>query len=129
MRNKTIFFTNFILISLVSLVGGVLIYSIFNFSPKQLGPAWITFWFVGFLLVTASLVVIVDYNWKLRKEESRMQPNKALITSLRTGLLCGFTAAILLALSSLKSLSLRDVILFTLTVIIIELFFRTRKSQ
>ncbi len=128
MRNRTIVLTDVALAALTIGLGGWLLYIILNYSPKKVGPAVITFWFVGVLLVLSSLIVLIDYNWKLRREANRMQPNKALVSSLRTGLLFGFTATILIALSSLRSLSLRDVILFLLTVVIIELFFRTRKK-
>ncbi len=99
-----------------------------NYTPKQLGPAAITFWFIGIAIFIASLVTLVEYNLKLRNEANRMQPRKVLIKTLRTGILLGLTITILLALSSLRSLSLRDIILFILTVVIIELYFRTRKT-
>lgn len=128
MRNRAILFTELILSLL--LVGSLSInaYLMLNFTPKQLGPAAITFWFIGVVVIVASLITLIEYNIKLRNQDSRMQPRKALIKSMRTGILLGLTITILLALSSLRSLSLRDIILFALTVLIIELYFRTRKA-
>lgn len=129
MRNRTIFFSVLALVTVfvVTLTGLVLV--TLNYTPRELGPAAITFWFLGVLVMVLSLCTLIDYSWKMRKEDHRMQPKKALISSLRTGFLLGFTAALLLALSSLKSLTLRDIILFALTVLIIELYFRTRKTR
>lgn len=129
MKNKTIFLSIFVLLSLFLGVTATLVIVTLNYTPKELGPAAITFWFLGVLIAVASLVCLLDFLWKLRKEDNRMEPRKILQSSLRTGFLLGFTAAILLALSSLRSLSLRDVILFILTVLLIELYFRTRKTR
>lgn len=128
MRNRAILLIELILGLL--LVGSLSldVYLMINYTPKQLGPASITFWFIGVVVFIASLVTLVEYNLKLRKSANRMQPRKVLIKSLRTGILLGLTITILLALSSLRSLSLRDIILFVLTVVIIELYFRTRKT-
>lgn len=128
MRNRAILFTELIL-GLV-LLGSLAIntYMMVNYTPKQLGPAAITFWFIGIAVFVASLVTLLEYNLKLRNPNNRMQPRRVLIGSLRTGILLGLTITILLALSSLRSLSLRDIILFALTVLIIELYFRTRKA-
>ena len=128
MRNRAILFTELTL-GLV-LLGSLVIntYLMINYTPKQLGPAAITFWFIGVAVFVASLITLLEYNLKLRNPNNRMQPRKVLIRSLRTGILLGLTITILLALSSLRSLSLRDIILFALTVLIIELYFRTRKA-
>ncbi len=128
MRNRAILFIELMLFILLIGSLSIDVYMMINFTPKQLGPAAITFWFIGVAIFIASLVTLVEYNLKLRKEANRMQPRKVLIKTLRTGILLGLTITILLALSSLRSLSLRDIILFILTVVIIELYFRTRKA-
>jgi len=128
MKNKTIFIT----ISLLSIifigVSLTLFMVSYNYTPKELGPAAITFWFIGFLVAVSSLIVLLEFLWKLRRSDHRDQPRKALLSSLNSGLLLGFCAAVLLALSSLRSLTLRDVILLGITVVIVELFFRTRRK-
>ncbi len=129
MRNRTIVI-NVLLLSVVCIASFVSLFLVTsNFTPKELGPAVMTFWFVGILIAFASLFTLLDYLWKLRKDDNRMQPRKIIISSMRTGFLLGFTVSVLLALSSLRSLTLRDVILFTLTVLLIELYFRTRKVK
>lgn len=128
MRNKTILITTSILVALFAITTGYIAIMILNYTPKELGPAAITFWFVAVLIAITCIVTLVDFLLKLRNEDKRLEPRKVLINSLRTGFLLGFTSAILLALSSLKSLSIRDIILFALTVLLIELYFRTRKT-
>lgn len=124
-----------ILISILSLIMAFVLstltvgYTLLAFTPSKLGPAGITFWFIAILISIGSLVAFFSYIWKLRREEHRLTAVKALSSSLRTGFLVGFTVAILLALSSLRSLSIRDVILFVLVVIVIEIYFRTRKRK
>lgn len=128
MRNRAIILIELILTFLFIGALSVNIYLMVNYTPKQLVPAAITFWFIGVVIIIASLVTLIEYNIKLRKSENRMQPRKVLAQSLRTGILLGLTVTILLALSSLRSLSVRDIILFVLTVVIIELYFRTRRT-
>ena len=128
MRKRAIILIELILGLFLALSLGVNLYMLINFTPKQLGPAMITFWFISLAIFVASLVTTIEYNFKLRQQANRMQPRNTLIKSIRTGILLGLTTTILLALSSLRSLSLRDIILFVLTVLIIELYFRTRKT-
>ncbi len=124
-----------ILLSIFGLIGVFVLstlgvgYTLLAFTPAKLGPAGITFWFIGILLSIGSLIALFSFLWKLRHEEHRLTATKALASSLRTGFLVGFTVAILLALSSLRSLSIRDIILFILVVVVIEIYFRTRKKK
>jgi len=50
-------------------------------------------------------------------------------SSLRSGFILGMSLTVLLALSSLRSLSWRDFLLFVVAIVIIELFFRTRRTS
>lgn len=124
-----------ILLSITGLVFSFIIstlgvvYALFTYTPAKLGPAGITFWFIGILVSVGSLIALLGFLWKLRHEEYRLTATKALTSSLRTGFLVGFTVSILLALSSLRSLSIRDIILFILVVVVIEIYFRTRKKK
>jgi hypothetical protein len=104
-------------------------YTLLAFTPAKLGPAGLTFWFIAILISIGSIIALLSFIWKLRREEHRLTATKALTGSLRTGFLVGFTVAILLALSSLRSLSVRDIILFILVVVVIEIYFRTRKKK
>lgn len=124
-----------ILLSIFGLLGSLILstlgvaYALVAYTPAKLGPAGITFWFIGILVSVGSLIALIGFIWKLRHEEHRLTATKALASSLRTGFLVGFTASILLALSSLRSLSIRDIILFILVVVVIEIYFRTRKKR
>ncbi len=129
MRGKTIIISISVLSVLLLASLTFVLYIVFGFTPKELGPALITFWFIGILIGLTSLITLIDYLWKLRSEEKRNEPRKILLGSVRTGFLLGFTATLLIALSTLKSLSFRDIILFALTVLLIELYFRTRKTN
>lgn len=115
---------------LLMLVTGILCTAmIFLTSPKHLGPAGVTFWFIGAFIFIGSALCLLGFAWKMRKLKNREKPQWSLNESLRTGFLLAFAASVLLALASLKSLSLRDVILFVLTVVIIEFYFRTRRAK
>ena len=129
MRNRAILITTCILCGIFVVSCSFVVLVLLNFTPRELGPAMVTFWFVSVLVALTSMVTVIDYALKLRKENNRMQPRKILLASLRTGFLVGFTLTLLLALSSLRSLSLRDIILFVLTVVLIEFYFRTRKTR
>ncbi len=124
-----------ILLSIFGLLGSFIlstlavIYTLLAYTPAKLGPAGITFWFIAILISVGSLIALLGFAWKLRHEEHRLTAAKALTSSLRTGFLVGFTVSILLALSSLRSLSIRDIILFILVVVVIEIYFRTRKKR
>lgn len=124
-----------ILLSIFGLLGSLILstlgvaYALVAYTPAKLGPAGITFWFIGILVSVGSLIALIGFIWKLRHEEHRLTATKALASSLRTGFLVGFTVSILLALSSLRSLSIRDIILFILVVVVIEIYFRTRKKR
>ncbi len=128
MKNKFISLTITVLSAIALASLATLVYVTMSFTPKQLGPASMTFWFLAVLALVTSLTTLVDFLFKLKKSDNRAQPRRSLQSSLRTGFLLGFTSTILLALSSLRSLSLRDLILFLLTAVIIEIIFRTKKA-
>ena len=119
----------FSLLAAFTLATGVVGYTLLAFTPAKLGPAGLTFWFIAILVSIGSIIALLSFIWKMRREEHRLTAAKGLTSSLRTGFLVGFTVAILLALSSLRSLSVRDIILFILVVIVIEIYFRTRKKS
>ena len=107
----------------------VLAYLIVSTNPKQLGPVGVTIWFLAFFVALLSLVSLVTFSWRIRKTSQRDRAIYHWKESLRFGLLVSFCGSVLLGLMSLKSLTIRDMILFILTVVLIELYFRTRKSE
>jgi len=117
------------LLSLIAFVAFITIclfvVSIFVTNPTKLGPGGVTFWFINFLLMISSLSTLLLYFLRSKKTEFK---KKLLLSCLRTGSILGFSVTLLLALSSLRSLNWRDIILLVLLVILVEVFFRTRRG-
>ena len=97
-------------------------------NPTALGPGGVTFWFIGFMFMSTALITLVIY--QLQKNRPKYAENKTscYFRSLRSGLILGVSLTVLLALSSLRSLSWRDIILLVLLVVLVELYFRTRRE-
>lgn len=109
--------------------GGVVAYLVTTTNPYQLGPVGVTIWFVAVFVGIASLMSMLNFCWRVRKKSERERVVSNLKDSIRVGLLVSITLTVLLGLSSLKSLTVRDMILFVITVVLIELYFRTRKAD
>ncbi|MSR68341.1 hypothetical protein EXS66_00965 [Candidatus Saccharibacteria bacterium] len=117
-------------IMLIFLLSAVLfMFSLFSTNPSKLGPAGVTFWFINLLLMLSSLITIIFYKIRSRKPSNKDNLMAILRGSLRTGLLIGFSISLLLALSSLRALSWRDIMLLLLIVVLVEVFFLTRKGN
>jgi glycopeptide antibiotics resistance protein len=115
--------------TVIVISSGIIMYLVTATSPKQLGPVGVTIWFLAFFVSVLSLVSLIDFIWRLRKTSQRDRAIHHWKESLRFGLLVSFCVSVLLGLLSLRSLTIRDMILFILTVVLIELYFRTRKSE
>ncbi|MBI2798339.1 hypothetical protein HYX70_03535 [Candidatus Saccharibacteria bacterium] len=127
-RQKIVFIVSGLFLTL--LVTGILCTAmVFATNPQKLGPAGVTFWFIGVFLFAGSVLSLLGFAWKMRKVKNREKPMWSINEALRTGFLLSFAGVVLLALASLKSLSWRDVILFVLTIIIVEFYFRTRRAK
>jgi hypothetical protein len=118
-----------ILIILALTTGTALVLSIAYTNPKTLGPAGVTFWFINLLVFLSALTSLGVFMSRMFRKEARKNKPAVLSDSFRTGFLVGFCITVLVALSSLRSLGIRDIILFILTVVLIEIYFRTRKTQ
>lgn len=118
-----------ILILLLLVTGGLLVLSLIYTNPKSFGPAGVTFWFINLIIFMGSLVSGLIFVSRMFQKEARKAGVSVLFDSLRSGYLIGFCLTILVALSSLHSLSIRDIILFILTVVLVEIYFRTRRTQ
>ena|SRR5687768_12345804 len=97
-----------------------LVTSWFVTNPDLLGPFGITVWFLGLFLTLANLFSLILYTFKRR----RGQPERALAVSIRQGILLSIWISSLLALNSLKQLSVRDVVLISLLVVLGEFYMR-----
>ena len=110
------------------ITAAVLVLSLFTTNPTKLGPAGVTFWFINALAMVSSLITIISFKLKSRNLKNKDNQLALFRSSLRFGSLLGFSIVGLLALSSLRSLSWRDILLFALIVIVVEVFFRSRKK-
>jgi len=97
-------------------------------NPARLGPTGVTLWFVGFWVVISSCLALVKYKLVMRfgKEATRLNRHKMVSWSLRHGLLVGAGLTVLLALSSLQQLDVRDIGLVVALLALIEFFARAR---
>ncbi len=128
MKKKTVIWLGILVVILI-VTAVILVMSFIYANPKNLGPAGVTFWFINLLILLGSLVTLVVFVTRMFQKDAREQSLSILFDSFRTGFLIGFCMTILVALSSLRSLSIRDIILFILTVVLVEIYFRTRKAQ
>ncbi len=128
MKKKTLLWLTVLFLLFIG-SGILLVLSFIYTNPKNLGPAGVTFWFINLLIFLSSLISVIVFGTRMFQKDARKQKGKVLSDSFRTGFLVGFCMTVLVALSSLHSLSIRDIILFVLTVILVEIYFRTRKSQ
>jgi len=93
-------------------------------TPKALGPLGVTGWFALVLIGLVAVVAAVAYVAGLRLQRSgkKAKPRRRIVDSNRRGLLVGGGLTILLALSSLRQLNLRDVILLVLLGTLVEFY-------
>lgn len=124
-KHAKLILTGFIVVSIVTFV--ILVISIVTTNPTKLGPGGVTFWFINLLFLLSSTFTLAFYYLRTRRAASGLN-NKKLQSSIRSGTLIGLSLTVLLALSSLRSLSWRDIVLFLLLIILVEVYFRTRKE-
>lgn len=110
------------------LFGAMVIGSLFVTTPKLLGPGGVTIWFVGLFVWLSCLFTAIIYLVQARKSANRENIGRLFKHSGRDGVIVALGVTTILGLKSLGSLNLRDVILFILTLFIVELYFRTRRS-
>jgi len=101
----------------------LVILALWGTTPAGLRPVGVTLWFLLLLLaLSADIAVLLDVVKRLfgpKKPQGR-----SFKPSLRQGLLLGIWLTIIVGLSSLRQLSLRDTILTLLLFAIIEFYLR-----
>jgi hypothetical protein len=119
-------FLSFLIITALSSVV-LLLLSLLLTNPLTLGPVGVTVWF---LILFIGLACLVALGLNLAKSFLKIQlnPSQRLKASWRQGLLIAGWLTIVLGLSSLRQLALRDVILLGIFLGIIEVFVRLRQS-
>ena len=97
-------------------------------NPTALGPTGVTLWFVGFWVVLSSCLALIKFELVARfgKETTKLNRHKMIVGSVRHGALIGGGLTVLLALSSLQQLDIRDVGLVAILLLLIEFFARAR---
>jgi hypothetical protein len=90
-------------------------------APSMLGPLGVTLWFVLLLGGLAGIFIAASYmlGGKLQPKSGIKQQKQA---AMRRGLLLGGYATIVLGLSSLQQLNLRDALLLLLLLLLAEFY-------
>ena len=99
-----------------------LVMAMFLTSPGQLGPYGITLWFTGLLVCMVLVITLAIYKFKSGDNSAQ------LLSAARVGFLSGTWIVGLLALGSLRQLTLRDIILITILVVAVNFFIKRMSS-
>jgi len=94
-------------------------------SPAAIGPLGATLWFL------VALVSLSAFGAALARQTARWLPGKKQTEGLskvatRRGVMLGGYATILLALSSLRQLNLRDALLLAVLIVLVEFYLVAR---
>lgn len=90
-------------------------------TPALIGPLGVTLWFVSLLVGLASWIAVAAFMVE-RKLRPNAAKNQLVTNSLRRGLLLGGYVVVMLGLSSLQQLTMRDVLLLALFIALIEFY-------
>ncbi len=99
-----------------------LVASVFFTSPNDLGPFGITIWFALLLVVVTIATTYLIY--RRRKDYS----SRGFMRALPRGFLIAVWAVALLALNSLRQLTITDIILITVLVVVIDFYMRRMRA-
>lgn len=95
-------------------------------SPARLGAYGVTAWFIALMGALSGAISLALYFVKSRAGHFDSRRTQ-LVYAWRQGVLLGGGITVLLALSSLRQLDLRDVVLISILLALIEFYSRTRK--
>ncbi len=98
-------------------------------TPKHLGPSGVTFWFIDALIFVVGCLCIALITVKIWLLHGRDNLNRTVNSSFRTAFLTGLGLMTILALRSLGTLSIKDIVLLALVLLLIEFYLRTRGHQ
>jgi len=96
--------------------------SLFTTTPDSLGPFGITLWFVGLLAAFGGISTLVLYY--LKRSLSHQDKQLVFTSSLRQGVLLSILICGMFALASLHQLDIKDIVLISSLVILIEFYLR-----
>ncbi len=101
---------------------------LFATSPRDIGALGVTLWFLGLFGLSLVSLTLLAYHWR-QSRYPEIEARLALLRRcLRTATLIALFVTVGLAMQSLRMLSPGDILLFLLTLGIIELYFRTKAS-
>ena len=97
-------------------------------SPRDIGGLGVTLWFIALFVFITCSICLIRYII-LRRSYPELQTRLLLFRRcFRFGLIAGLFLTVALAMQSLRMLSFTDVLLFLMTIGIIELYFRTKRQ-
>lgn len=98
-------------------------------NPSSLGPTGVTLWFLGFWGVLSANMAFLKYELVMRfgKETARLTKHRTMMVAIRHGALVGAGLTVLLALSSLQQLDVRDIALVVVLLALVEFYARSRQ--
>jgi hypothetical protein len=100
--------------------------SMFATNPTAVGPIGVTVWFIVLFVTLQAFVAAGLYKAKTRGDQPGLQVAKLQAAAWRQGMLVALGVVIFLGLSSLRQLSLRDVVIICALLVLGEFYFRTR---
>lgn len=114
-------------ISVVTIIGGaataLMVLALIATNPAAIGPIGVTGWFILFFMAMAAWLSLA-FNWASSRLAHSSGSAKRLTASIRRGVLISGVATIWIGLSSLRQLSMRDIILTVVIALLAELYFR-----
>lgn len=94
-------------------------------TPASLGPIGVTAWFLLILVALTAVFGLAAYAVGLKLQPKRNSQQRVQ-DSLRRGVMVGGVITIVLSLSSLRQLNLRDVLLLVLLLVLVEFYLVAR---
>jgi hypothetical protein len=114
------------LLSTIAATSSLLVLAVMLFSsPLSVGPVGVTIWFIGFFVAISSVSAVAMW-WLAALLRPKVQESARLAAASRRGLMIGGYAAVLLGLSSLSQLNLRDTLLLFMLLALVEFYFMMR---
>lgn len=98
-------------------------------SPRDIGALGVTVWFLALFGCCISALTLIRYNWKRRSVPELHARLELYRKCLRSAVVVSLFVVVALAMQSLRMLNAGDIILFLLTLGIIELYFRTKRHD
>ena len=114
-------------LSVAILSGSIVLFLTTATSPRDIGGLGVTAWFIGLFALSSTSLTLVRY----LISTGRTTSDKKLALyrhCLRSSLVIGLFISVSLAMQSLRMLNLGDILLFLMTIAIIELYFRTKRK-